>query len=179
MDGVSMTKVMRLRHQFRRAAQSGAIKPWMLVVLLLALAPLLTLGFYEGRKAYWDAKVREMCAKDGGIKVYETVRLPPEKFNEWGQPNFFRPDQGEDALGVDYVFKKQAAYYRRGNPEMWRAHIQVIRRIDEKTLGESTSYSRRGGDLPGPVHDSSFGCPEERGDIPLLMRIFKQKPDRK
>ncbi|WP_154716609.1 hypothetical protein [Sterolibacterium denitrificans] len=126
-----------------------------------------------------DAEARRLCAIDGGIKVYETVELPPEKFNEWGQPNFYRPDQGENALGVDYVFKKKVIYYRQGNPEMWKTHIQVIRRIDEKTLGVSTSYSRRGGDLPGPAHDSSFGCPEDRGDVPLLMRIFQQTSDRK
>ena len=124
-----------------------------------------------------DKEVRQLCAKDGGIKVYETVKLPADKFNEWDQPNFYRPDQGENALGVDYVFKNQVVHYRQGNPEMWRTQIQVIRRIDGKILGVSTSYSRRGGDFPGLAHDSSFGCPEERGDIPLLTRIFQQKHD--
>ena len=29
-----------------------------------------------GKKMYRDAKVLELCAKDGGAKVYETVELP-------------------------------------------------------------------------------------------------------
>ncbi|WP_154716611.1 hypothetical protein [Sterolibacterium denitrificans] len=167
-----MTKTMRLRRRFHCAAQSGAIKPWILIVLLLVLAPLLTLGFYEGRKAYWDAKVREMCAKDGGIKVYETMKLPPEKFNEWGQPNFYRPTQGENALGADYVFVSDIFYYRKGNPQMARYHIKVIRRLDGKLIGESISYGRGGGDLPSPSHGTSFHCPKDYGDIPLLMQVF-------
>jgi hypothetical protein len=122
-----------------------------------------------------DQEVNRLCAIDGGIKVYEAVKLPAERFNEWGQVNFYKPAQGEAALGPEYIFKKQTTYYRRGNPEMWRTHIEVIRRVDEKSLGESTSYSRRGGDLPGPAHDSSFGCPEERGDVPLLMQIFQRQ----
>ncbi|MCL2075403.1 MAG: hypothetical protein FWH15_02970 [Betaproteobacteria bacterium] len=37
-----------------------------------------------GVKLYYDAEVNRLCAIDGGVKVYETVTLPPEKFNEWG-----------------------------------------------------------------------------------------------
>ncbi|MBU0501103.1 MAG: hypothetical protein KJ675_07880 [Gammaproteobacteria bacterium] len=39
--------------------------------------------FWEvfGKKMYWDAKVREFCAIDGGVRVYETVALPAERFD--------------------------------------------------------------------------------------------------
>lgn len=36
-------------------------------------------------KARLDAQVKELCAKDGGIKVYETVKLPADRFNQWGR----------------------------------------------------------------------------------------------
>jgi hypothetical protein len=138
--------------------------------LLLAA---LTSGCNSGpSKAELDAEVRRLCAIDGGVKVYETVALPAEMFNEWGQINFYRPDKGEDALGREYAFKSERAYIRRGNPEMWRSHYELVRRSDGKTLGTSTSYSRRGGDMPGPWHESSFGCPENRGDVPFLTSIF-------
>jgi hypothetical protein len=35
-----------------------------------------------GAKIYYDAKAYRLCAIDGGVKVYETVKLPPEKFNQ-------------------------------------------------------------------------------------------------
>lgn len=121
-----------------------------------------------------DQKVKELCAKDGGTKVYQTVKLARDKFNEWGQPNFYQPVQEENALGPDYIFRSNVQYYKRGNPQMARYHFQVIRRSDEAVLGESVSYSRSGGDLPGPWHESSYHCPEEYGDIPLLTKIFVQ-----
>lgn len=125
-------------------------------------------------KAALDDEVRRLCAIDGGVKVYETVRLPAEMFNQWGQITFYKPTQGENALGDTYLFKSETKFFRKGNPDLWRAHYQVIRRLDGKILGESISYSRRGGDLSGPWHESSYGCPENRGDVPLLMEIFQK-----
>lgn len=110
-----------------------------------------------------DAEVRRLCAVDGGIKIYEAVKLPPDKFDDYGQINFFRPTQGESALGPEYLFNRETTYYRKGNPELWRTHYVIARRSDNKVLGELIEYSRRGGDLPGPWHESSFGCPDPKG----------------
>lgn len=121
-----------------------------------------------------DAEVKRLCAIDGGIKVYETVKLPADKFNQWGQVNFYNPTRGENSLGEQYIFKSETKYYQKGNPELWRSHYQVIRRLNGKLLGESISYSRRGGDVSGPWHESSYGFPEERGDIQLLMKVFQK-----
>jgi len=163
------------RYSLRRHA-SGAIviKVLSLVFAALILIPLLVLGFYEGRKAYWDAQVTEMCAKDGGIKVYETVKLPADKFNEWGQINFYKPTRGENTIGPEYQFKRKTIYYRQGNPEVSRIHHQVIRRSDSKLLGDTVFYGGGGGDGPGPWHGSSFRCPDPVEGEPnaLLKFIF-------
>ena len=145
------------------------------IISLLFLLQLATACASNPSKTELDAEVKRLCAMDGGVKVYETVKLPPDKFNKWGQPNFYRPDQGENALGSEYVFKRETVYYKQGNPEMWRTHYKLVRRTDKKLLGESVGYSRRGGDAPGPWHESSFGCPDNRGDIPFLMKIFVQQ----
>jgi hypothetical protein len=123
-------------------------------------------------KTQLDEEVRRLCSKDGGIKVYESVKLPSEKFDQWGTVIFYKPTQGENALGPEYLFKSETHYYKAGNPAMWRNHFKVVRKADQKLLGESISYSRRGGDLPSPMHDSSFGCPDERGEVRFLSRIF-------
>lgn len=140
------------------------------LTILLAAAFLLT----ACEKARLDQQVKELCAKDGGIKVYEAVKLPPDKFNQWGQPNFFNPAQGESALGPEYVFKETRHYYRTGNPQMSRTHYQVSRRSDGKLLGETVVYARGGGDLPGPWHESSYICPDPNraGDVALLTQVF-------
>lgn len=144
---------------------------WILLALFIWwwVAPTLN-------KARLDAQVRERCAKDGGIKVYETVILPPDKFDKYGFINFYRPTQGENALGPEYVFKEERIYYRRNNPDVWRVHNQIFRRTDEKLLGEEIVYIRRGGDPIGPWNDSSYTCPDLK-DMGLIEKVFSS-PER-
>jgi hypothetical protein len=131
--------------------------------------------FWEmfGKKMYWDAKVRELCAIDGGVKVYERVELAAERFNRWGQPNFYDPTKGENALGSEYIYKFSIMYLRESDPIISKRTYQVFRKDKYELLGESIVYGRGDGDIPGPWHSSSFSCPEEGGDVPLLVKIFK------
>jgi hypothetical protein len=137
------------------------------LIILIAAGLLLT----GCEKARLDEQVRELCAKDGGIKVYETVRLPAEKFDKYGGLTFYRPTQGENALGSEYLVNENRQYYRTGNPEMWRIHTQIVRRSDNKVLSEAAIYIRRGGDVPGPWHESSFSCPSPK-DVALIEKTF-------
>ncbi len=123
-------------------------------------------------KARLDQQVKELCAKDGGIKVYETVKLPADRFDQWGMVKSYDPTQGENTLGSEYIFKSDIRYFNRGNPEMWSTRIQILHRGSNKLLGESIRYSRRGGDLPGPWHESSFACPRDAGQELLIQSIF-------
>lgn len=156
-----MTKTMRLRRRFHCAAQSGAIKPWMLIFLLLALAPLLTLGFYEGRKAYWDEKVREMCEIDGGVKINEVIDLDANSYesikNKFGQVDFPKKGtpEGENSVAV-HSYKD--TYIRRSAPEVRRSDLIITRTSNGAILATSTTYSRVGGDLFA-MHPSHFSCP--------------------
>jgi hypothetical protein len=124
-----------------------------------------------------DTEVKRLCRIDGGIKVYETVKLPADKFNRWGQINFYRPTQGENALGPEYIYRSEDYYYHQGSPTLVRYRHQVIRRSDGKLLGETTSYGRGGGDLLGPWEPSTFRCPatSESSEIALFKKIFEQK----
>jgi len=74
-----------------------------LASLLLALE-LLT-GCTSYAKMKMDAEVDRLCAIDGGLKIYETVSLPPEKFNKYGFINFVKFTKGENALGPEYIWK--------------------------------------------------------------------------
>ncbi len=151
----------------RRAADAAGI-------LFAALWLGASFWYGGGRTIYYDAQVNRLCAIDGGVKVYETVKLLGDKFNQWGQPNFYRPTQGENALGPEYLFKEEITVLRAGDPELLRYHYQVTRRSDKKVLSETYSYQRGGGDLPGPWQPSAFTCPpiKEAGPNALLMRTF-------
>jgi hypothetical protein len=110
-----------------------------------------------------DNLVDELCAKDGGVKLYETVMLPKERFNQWGQ----------FAVSSERFLKPSDEYYTTwkttkiiGDPDssdwkltVYQHHFVLYRVADKKILGESTGYARRGGDPIGPWHPSSHACP--------------------
>lgn len=137
------------------------------------LIPLLiaAIGLSGCEKARLDEEVRRLCAIDGGVKIYEKVTLPKEKFDKYGVISI--PKLSESNMESDYFFTYDVKYYVHGNPEMWRDHFQVIRRSDSKLLGEAVNYSRRGGDLPGPWQSSSFSCPSDSDISYLKKKIFE------
>jgi hypothetical protein len=144
-------------------------------ILMTLLAISLLLAGCE--KYRLDAQVRKLCAKDGGVRVYETVLLPQNRFDEFGVVSI--PAKQDAKPEDDYYYERDIYYYKTGNPEMWRINHRIIRRIDGKVLGESVRYTRRGGDLPGPWHESSFSCPGIK-DHPAINRlVFKKQGDRK
>lgn len=156
----------------RRRAQTTWMRGMGVVVGLAILsAPWL---ISSGVKAHYDRQVRELCAKDGGVRVYETVRLPPERFNQWGQLNFRIPVTPYKNLNDidEYYLKWETTSLKHGNPELERSHFRLFRRSDNKLLGESVTYMRRDGDLPGPWHGSSFACPEPGKRQSLESSIF-------
>jgi hypothetical protein len=151
---------------------------WNLIITpvfaLVALVWLATAFWYfGGGEYYYNAEVDRLCAIDGGVKVYETVKLPPEKFNKWGNVNFFRPTQGGNALGLEYIFTSQRDHSRIGEATITRSHYKVFRRADGKLLGETTLYIRNGGGFP-ILPFSSYFCPPtfKSSEQALFNRIF-------
>jgi hypothetical protein len=155
-----------------RRSYSPAARGLIGVVCVATLSGLLWLAV--GEKWLADRQVRELCAKDGGVRVYGTVVLPPEKFNQWGQPNFQIPITPYTKLKDtdEYYLEWETASLRRGNPEIERSHFRLVRRSDNQLLGESVTYSRNGGDLPGPWQGSSLICPEPTKHQSLESSVF-------
>jgi len=131
--------------------------------------------FWEatGKKMYWDAKVRELCARDGGIRVYETVELPEERFDQWG--NIGVSDKQHSKLHDEFYYETATLILKKGDPEVIKTITTMIRRKDEKILGELVRFGRGGGDLPGPWHPSTYFCPPIKKSQPGLEKsVFKR-----
>ncbi|MGV8712173.1 MAG: hypothetical protein ACWA6R_06445 [Nitrosomonas sp.] len=151
------------------------------MILLIVALSIVYMNFFS-EKARWDREVDRLCAIDGGIRVYETVRLPSEKFNKSGEINFYRPTQKENTLGTDYIYQWNIHDYVEGHPAVngaqeiavRRDHIIITRKSDLKLLGEFVKYHRAGGDVPGPWMPSSYHCPEKlkANESILLDQIF-------
>lgn len=137
-------------------------------------------GFWWGVPTFnqWraDELVDELCAKDGSVKVYESVSLPKERFNRWGQfevssERFLKPSDEHYT-----TWKTTKIIGDPNSSEIWKLsvyqhHFVLFRVSDKKILGESTGYARRGGDPIGPWHPSSHACP---GSVKsrLLKQVF-------
>ncbi len=141
------------------------------VAVLLGL-----LWLAAGEKWLLDRQVRELCAKDGGIRVYETVELPAKLVDKQGVIRI--PDKAQAKSSDEYYYEASRKYYREGDPEMSRRQYRIVRRDDEKTLGELIFYGRGGGYLPGPWHGSSFTCPEP-SQLPNFESSIFVKGDKK
>ncbi len=136
-----------------------------------------TVGIYTwflwmavGRNMWLDHQVRQMCAKDGGVKVYETVELTPDLIDKAGR---VRIPWKDDAKPSDkYYVESEDFYFRKGNPRMYRSQYRIVRQSGGKVLGELITYHRGGGGLPGPWHGSGFSCPNSRQGIKFRSVIF-------
>jgi hypothetical protein len=151
-------------------------KPWaVLLLLFVALLVILWWGVPTYRKAKADALVDELCAKDGGIKVYETVRLPASRFDQYG--NVPVPSIKTKKTDDEYYYATENTWIVRGTTDptdlaIWRGRYELYRSSDGKKLGESTYYARSGGDPPSPAHPSSYRCPKELG---VEKKVFVTK----
>jgi hypothetical protein len=135
----------------------------------------LGLPFYN--QAASDSKVRDLCAKDGGIQIYETIKLPNERFANQ-VPVFpghgLLPPLKDQLRAGDEFFStiERTPLIEEGifRPSIWRTQMKLLRVSDNKMLGQAVSYSRVGGDPIGPWHQSSFRCPPD-ADITTVVKL--------
>lgn len=139
-------------------------------ILSLSLISLIVYVSFFTEKDRLDREVKRLCAIDGGIKVYETVKLPAERFDQYGQISI--PYKENAKPEDEYYYELFTVYLIKGNPELRQYRSQIYRRFDNIFLGYSISYSRIGGDMPGPWQPSSFMCPTNGGFNYLMKQIF-------
>lgn len=150
--------------------------PFILIGLLM-----LAVLFFEGRKAYWDNKVRQMCEKDGGVVIFDKVYISKGDIDLLGRNDgkIAVPTKDLAHVNAPVYSESKTAYLRDANPKVWRKDVSVIRRADQKTIAKWVFYSRVGGDFPTFGHPSYFGCPDLKIITSDLERIFIVKGDSK
>lgn len=161
--GWRLTKRTMGRRWARMALAAVVITAWLVV----------SFWYGGGRIYYYDWKVRQLCAIDGGVKVYETVELPAEMFDKWG--NVHIRDKRRVKPSDEYYSESETTYLRHGDPKIVRMLGRIIRVSDQKVLGESVHYGRGGGYLLGPWQPSGFTCPGPRAKPNLEPSIFHKE----
>jgi hypothetical protein len=148
----------------------------LIVALIGTSALLCTLGCER-----WalDRQMEELCRKDGGIKVYETVSLPAEMFESTGRVKAIMTSKSGRASAVIagiYLETSRVEVLKAGDPLrgeglLQRARASIERISDGYLLAESIQYQRAGGDMFVIGHHTQAICPDRPMD--LQKAVFK------
>ena len=122
-------------------------------------------------QVYWDHKVKELCEKDGGVTVYETVELTMDEKEKLHIRN------------VKYATKNDMYYSEiysenimGGDPKIFKTEYLIFRNHDKKLIGKQVDYVRLGGDVPNGVsHSSSYSCDKAGVSTEIEEKIFTTK----
>lgn len=151
-------------------------------VLLGFMAICLYLFFWPSEKDHLNAQMAELCKKDGGVKIYETVKLAPEMFDDLGNlkagVNIRKSEQyvtqfaGTYELYSEPVLVIKSGDSLKGEGNLARHHTKLVRISDGKLLAEIIDYYRSGGDRWFAGMPSSSACSL---DADFLHQVFKKK----
>lgn len=146
----------------------GGAALFMFVSLLFGCAAM------PGGQAYWDAKVRQMCEQDGGVKIFERVPISPAELQRMGKVGDYASIPPRFASKpTDVLFWDETiTVVREANPRVSRSEQLVKRKSDEKIVAQVIRYSRVGGDVMPIGHPSHFGCPDEGEILAARQKVF-------
>lgn len=127
-----------------------------------------------------DRQMEDLCAKDGGIKVYEKVRDPKMEFSNgtpfyrhpspnWPQDEYFGPDY-RYVTEEKYIVGNRQANVEHGEGTLVRRYQAIYRRSDQKILVEAVNYHRAGGDkVTLGFHFSQKVCPTPSPNVSTIF----------
>ncbi len=145
-----------------------------ILIVLLALMLAGCMGYVPGQQSYWDARVREMCEKDGGVTIFESIGVSAAQATTLPRIGPYisippRKSVKSDALAF---WDESVTVFHDGNPRVWRSEQVIRRHSDEKIIARAVRYIRVGGDLPSPAHSSGFTCPDENELLAQREKVF-------
>lgn len=131
-------------------------------------------GYVPGRKAYWDIQLEEMCAKDGGVTIFEAIAISTERFDRLEKVGGYASIPPRQSAKVEdpLFWDESVTVLHDANPRVWRSEQIVRRKTDERVMARVVRYSRVGGDIPSPAHSSHFGCPAEEVILAKRQGVF-------
>jgi hypothetical protein len=126
-----------------------------------------------------DRQMEELCKKDGGVKVYETVTLSQTQYQRVLSFVVQTPLDEEDYYGPEFRYVSERQYLhgkdgdaQKGKGELVRWYSALYRARDNKLLGEAVWYARKGGDLTTfPFGPTDNACQKNRQDLGLSVFV--------
>jgi len=139
------------------------------------------MGYVPGQQSYWDAQVREMCERDGGVTIFEQIVVSPAQAASLPKVGGFFGVAPESLSKMEEpaFIRGQSIRIREGNPSVVREQQEIIRRSDGRVVARIVRYGRGGGDFPSPAHPSSFSCPDYTSIYKNISEVYRVEEQRK
>lgn len=136
--------------------------------------------------AVWDevwgyVYLRHLCASEGGIKVYKTVTLGPEHWNEGGLPRFISFEAGgmfKPFLDGRYQITGTGKTMS-GWPQISRSDYAVVDLLTKEQLAVRTTFFADHGwllEAPGGQISRRTCPPTNDVDYKLVASAFRKSP---
>ena len=149
-----------------------------------ALLALAYFGPSTYRKSQMDAEVERLCAKYGGVKVYQRAELPASMFSSRGEAQVPRKNDLQKSV-MPYTLEYRSTPIVKGStygswsPTLQRHERRIVRTIDGFVHGEVIGFSRFGGDPAGPWAQSAYSGSCMSAYSELERAVFTNWVDRR
>jgi hypothetical protein len=133
-------------------------------------------GCVGGIVSHSDSRVDELCKKDGGTTIFETLELPTAEYEQLliGGNLWFPRTYGTSAkLDKPIYVRFFAIKLQSGNPDIYRTELTIVRGLDHKVLATLVTYSREYTPPGGGLH--KYECPPHRPDAEFFSQVVKER----
>jgi len=149
---------------------NATLRKWLLGTAAAVLAIWTWKYVSESELRRLNKEVDRLCAIDGRSVIYETVKLPADRFDKNGRSLV---PYGKDDLGFGYYdvlsTERLAGPRQAPGAMLYRDHYRIVRVGDSKVIAEHILYARSGGEWLEGVPGIGGGklCP---GEIPAKFK---------
>lgn len=140
--------------------QVSKIIGWIFLVLIVCL--IAAALYAEISKVYWDRRVDELCAEDGGVSVFRRVVISAEDASLLGTVGGrFTLSPKKFSKGMSLFTVDSRRVLKQSYPQIVRSQRLVFHTGDKEPIGRIVSYTRIGGDALAMIaFPSSYRCPD-------------------
>ena len=132
------------------------------------------MGYAPGGQTNWDSKIRSMCERDGGMRVFERMRLTETQYQglRGRSGDIPIPSLRSGRHGYPVATRTTETTLNERNPRVYREDTDYVRTADGKVLAKLVRYWRVGGDLPTFGHPTTLSCPDQQEAVGLERNLF-------
>jgi hypothetical protein len=134
-------------------------------------------GWMPGYRWYWEARVREMCEKDGGVRIFERVLVTPAQVKTLPRvgSHLVVPEEGNAKPDTPVFRRISRTQIRDDDPPIVRHEETIVRRYDQRIVGVAVSYSWTPVEYPSSfiAHPAKMWCPDLEQIYEGIERVYR------